>query len=188
MKTPHSPGGKWPAIENPKLKGLHSTTCDLCNKGNSNLGFRTAFSSSDYQTILFSVLTMIHSHSGFYRNWNNKQLNSGFVYHPLISHSIRDRQTILFRQGLFLCFRISFGSFVFFFLSPGTFLYLGFWLVKFLHWFFIILFHFQHQFWRFPAQCSDFAAQPSPAEHLAEELTAGTSTRVGGKGLLVHFR
>lgn len=126
MKTPHSPGGKWPAIENPKLKGLHSTTCDLCNKGNSNLGFRTALSSSDYQTILFSLLTMIHSHSGFYRNWNNKQLNSGFLYHPLISHSIWDRQTILFRQGLFLCFRISFGSFVFFFFESWHFHVSGF--------------------------------------------------------------
>lgn len=157
MKIPHSPGGKWSALENLKLKGLYSITCGLCNKGNSNLYFGTAFSCSDYQTIPFSFLTMMHLHCSFCRNWNNKQMHNGFVYHPLISHSIWDRQIILFRQGLFLYF-----GYFFFFLSSGTFIYLDFWLLKCLHWFFIILFHFLHQFWDF--QCSIQTLLLSPAQ------------------------
>lgn len=177
MKIPHSPEGKWPVIKNPKLKGLHITTCGLCNKGNSNWYFRTAFSCSDYQTILFFFSFLFNNDAFTFQFLQDlKQQRSVqwvCVSSTNQSHSIWDRKLIIFRQGLLSCFRI-WVCFVFW--SPGTFMYLGSWLLKFLHCFFIIFFHFQHQFWRFPVQCSDFAAQPSPAEQLAEELPAGTST------------
>lgn len=161
MKIPHSQGGKWPAIENPKLKdsiALHG----ICAT----------------KAILICILEQhsavltIRQFFFLFKQWyiyilqELKQQTSArcvCVSSTNQSHSIWERQIILFRQGLFSCFRI--WRFVFFFWSPGTFICLGFCLVKFLHWFIITLFHFQHQFWRFPVQCSDFAAQPSPAEH-----------------------
>lgn len=116
MKIPHSPEGKWPVIKNPKLKGLHITTCGLCNKGNSNWYFRTAFSCSDYQTILFFFLfflTMMHLHSSFYRIWNNKEVCSEFVYHPLIRVTQYETENSLF-SGKVYSHVLEFGFVLFF--------------------------------------------------------------------------
>lgn len=39
---------------------------------------------------------MIHLHSSFFRNWNNKQMYNGFVYHPLIRVTKYERAKSLF--------------------------------------------------------------------------------------------